>query len=81
MLAGLQSENRGRPEFPHLEVIWQGAEFKRFLLQLLSEVPCHAGLAEGGRGRPFGVPGASLRGKPYLSRWVFLRVNSVTWKS
>ena len=43
MLAGLQSENRGRLEFTHLEIIWQGAEFKRFLPQPLADLPCGVG--------------------------------------
>lgn len=39
MLAELQSESTARLHLTHLEGIWQGVEFKCFLLQLISDMP------------------------------------------
>lgn len=54
-----------RLELTHLELIWQGAEFKRSLLQLLSDIPCYAGCCWGREGpallSPLGLtPGEAL---------------------
>lgn len=47
MLAELQSESTARLHLTHLEAIWQGVEFKCFLLQLVSDTPSSAGLSSG----------------------------------
>lgn len=43
MLAELQSKSTVRLYLTHLEAIWQGVEFKCFLLQLVSDIPFSAG--------------------------------------
>lgn len=80
MLAGLQSQNRGGWSWHIWNSFGRGQSSNALCFSCFQTYLAMQAVAGEGRGQPFWVPWASLQGKPYLSRWVFLYISSVTWK-